>query len=183
MNEIKCPKCHEIFQVDNSSYANILNQVRDQKFDEELENRLFDGVKLAEANLKITQQNEIVIKDKLIAEQKAELDRLQLETNSKLKNAENEKKLSIADAIHKIEKEKAEKENEIIQLKAAISNVDVEKKLAINEAVQKVEKQCDTLANNIKLIEAEKQLSEKSLNERHAAEIKAKDVVIKHKDE
>ena len=31
MQEIKCPKCGEIFQVDESGYAAIVKQVRDKK--------------------------------------------------------------------------------------------------------------------------------------------------------
>ena len=35
MQEIKCPKCGEVFQVDETGYAQIVKQVRDREFDEE----------------------------------------------------------------------------------------------------------------------------------------------------
>ena len=39
MNEIRCPKCNEVFQVDESGYAAIVKQVKDEEFDKELEAR------------------------------------------------------------------------------------------------------------------------------------------------
>ena len=40
MNEIICPNCHKAFKVDEAGFADILKQVRDHKFEEELTNRL-----------------------------------------------------------------------------------------------------------------------------------------------
>ncbi len=45
MQDIKCPKCGEFFQIDESGYAAILKQVRDREFDKEMQER----VKLYEA--------------------------------------------------------------------------------------------------------------------------------------
>ena len=39
MNEIKCPKCKEVFKVDDAVYTNIVQQVRDQQFQEEINNK------------------------------------------------------------------------------------------------------------------------------------------------
>ena len=39
MQEIKCPKCGEVFVVDESGYANIVKQVRDKEFARELKKR------------------------------------------------------------------------------------------------------------------------------------------------
>ena len=39
MQEIKCPNCGQIFQVDESGYAQIVQQVRDKEFEKELERR------------------------------------------------------------------------------------------------------------------------------------------------
>ena len=59
MNEIICPNCKKAFKVDEAGYADILKQVRDHQFEEELQKRLnlaenekINAVKLAEANLK-----------------------------------------------------------------------------------------------------------------------------------
>ncbi len=223
MNEIICPNCQKAFKVDEAGFADILKQVRDSKFDEELQNRLNlaekekeSAIKLVEANLKSSLQIELSNKDKeialikannekLLSEQLSEKENQLILMNVKLENAESEKKHSIAEAIQKLEKEKDEKEREILQLKAnselklseklaeketlvaemisKLEKAEIEKKLLVTEAIQKIEKERDELANNVRLKETEKQLLEKSLSEKYTAELKAKDDIIKHKDE
>ena len=39
MQEIKCPNCGEVFQVDESGYAQIVSQIRDKEFETELKRR------------------------------------------------------------------------------------------------------------------------------------------------
>lgn len=68
-------------------------------------------------------------------------------------------------------------------MKAKLDNAELEKKLSVTEAIQKIEKQRDDLANNLNNKEIEKQLLEKSLNEKFAIELKTKDDIIKLKDE
>ncbi len=165
MNEIICPNCKKVFKVDEAGFADIFKQVRDHQFEEELQTRLNladkekeSAVKLAEANLRNSLQEQLAKKDKELTELKAQKD---IELSQKL----------------------AQKETELLQLKSQIDNAEVEKKLAINEATQKAEKERDNLANDLKIKDTEKQLLEKSLNEKHLCEIKEKDAIIKHKDE
>jgi len=165
MNEIICPNCTKAFKVDEAGFADILKQVRDHKFEEELQIRLNlaekdkeNAIKLAEANLKNSLQENLAKKDKEIA---------YLRANSELDLA---KKL-------------ADKESTITELKAKNDKADIEKKLAVSEATQKIEKERDAFANNVKLIVSEKQLLEKSLNEKFYAELKTKDDIIKMKDD
>ena len=165
MNEIICPHCKKAFKVDEAGFADILKQVRDRQFEEEIRNRLAlaekdkeAAVKLAEANIKNALQEQLAKKDQALAELKAH------------KEVELSQKLAL-------------KENEVSQLKAQINNAQLERKLAVNEATQKVEKERDELANALKMKDAEKQLLQKSLSEKYTAELNEKDVIIKHKDE
>lgn len=165
MNEIICPNCKKAFKVDEAGFADILKQIRDHQFEEELKNRLDladkdkeSAVKLAEANIKNALQEELNNKDKELAELKAQ------------KEIELSKKI-------------AEKESELLQIKSKLENAEVEKRLAITEATQKVEKERDDLANIVKIKDTEKQLLEKSISEKYQAELKEKDAIIKHKDE
>lgn len=165
MNEIICPNCKKVFKVDEAGFADILKQVRDHKFEEELQNRLNlaeqekeSAVRLAEANLKNSLREELSNKDKEI---------LQLKASSELKLLE----------------QLAEKDILLAEMKSKIEKAEIEKRLSVTEAVQKIEKERDDLANNIKLKETEKQLLEISLSEKHTAELKAKDEIIKHKDD
>jgi hypothetical protein len=125
MNEIICPHCKKAFKIDESGFADILKQVRDHQYEEELQNRLnlaerekVSAVKLAEANVRNLLQDQLANKDKELAEIKAQND------------------LALSEKIN-------QKDNEITKLNARIDNVEVEKKLAVNEAVQKVEKERD----------------------------------------
>ncbi len=127
MNEIICPNCKKAFKVDEAGFADILKQVRDHQFEEELTNRLAlaekekdSAVKLAEANIKNSSQEELAKKDKQLTELKAKSDTELVEKlakketeisemKSKIQNAETEKKLEVSEAIKKIEKELLEK--------------------------------------------------------------------------
>lgn len=165
MNEIICPNCKKAFKVDEAGFADILKQVRDHQFEEELQTRLniaenekVNAVKLAEANLKNSLQENFAKKDKEISDLKAK----------------NERDLAI---------QLAKKESEIAEMKSKIDNAEIEKRLKITEAVKEIEKQRDGFANDLKTKETEKQLLKISLNEKFAAELKTKDDIIKLKDE
>ena len=165
MNEIICPNCKKAFKVDEAGFADILKQVRDHQFDEELTARLLlaekekeNAVKLAEAYLKNSLQENIAKKDNEISELKAKSERQLFE-------------------------QLTAKETEIAAMKAKIENAELKEKLTVTEAVQKIEKERDELSNNLKNKEIEAQLLEKSLNEKFAAELKTKEDIIKMKDE
>jgi hypothetical protein len=165
MNEILCPNCKKIFKVDEAGFADILKQVRDHQFEEELENRLNlaerdkqNAVALAEANLKNTLQAEIAKKQNEIIELKAKSD------------------CELSEHLSK-------KDCEITALKSKIENAEIDKRLTVSEAIQKIEKERDELSYNLKHKETEKQLLEKSLNEKFVSQLKTKDDIIKLKDE
>lgn len=109
MNDIICPHCKKVFKVDEAGFADILKQVRDHRFEEELQKRLdlatqekVNAIKLVEANLKNSQQTELANKDKEIAQLKAKND-----------NAEIEKKLAVNEAVKTIEKERDDLKNDV----------------------------------------------------------------------
>lgn len=165
MNEIICPNCKKAFKVDEAGFADILKQVRDRQFEEELQNRLNladkekeSAVKLAEANTRNLFQEQLAKKDKELIELKSQHTITLTEKSNK-------------------------KEAEILQLKAKIDKVEVEKKLAINEATQKIEKERDNLENDLKTKDLEKQNLKSSLIQQYTTELKNKDNIIKYKDD
>lgn len=154
MNEIICPNCKKAFKVDEAGFADILKQVRDHQFEEELQKRLKladiekdSAVKLAEANLKNVLQENLTKKD--------------IELSEKM----------------------AAKTAEIAEINAKLEKAELQKQLSVTEAVQKIEKERDALANDLKSKETEAQLLEKSLNEKFAAALKTKDDIIKMKED
>ena len=143
MNEIICPSCKKAFKVDEAGFANILKQVRDHQFDEELNQRLIlaekekkSAVEIAEAKHQISVQEQLALKDK-----------------------------------------------EIAKLTSKNENAEIEKKLSVSEAVKNIEKERDNLANKLELKESEKKLLETSLSEKFSTDLKAKDDIIRFKDE
>lgn len=165
MNEIICPNCKKAFKVDEAGFADILKQVRDHQFEEEIRNRLSlaekekeSAVKLAEANIRNAFQEQLAKKDQ------------------ELVNLMAKKELELYEKLSK-------RETELLQLKSKIESSEVEKKLAINEATKKIEKERDDLVNAIKIKETEKELLKKSLTEQYLNELKEKDAIIKHKEE
>jgi hypothetical protein len=154
MNEVICPNCNKAFKVDETGFAEILKQVRDHEFEEELKNRLL----LAE-------------KEKLNAVELAK---------SKVKDILKEE-LNLKDLF--INELKIKKEAEINEMKLRIQQAETAKKLAVSEATREIEKERDTLSNNLRLKETEKLLLEKSLNEKHLVELQTKNDIIKLKDE
>ncbi len=165
MNEIICPNCKKAFKVDEAGYADILKQVRDHQFEEEIASRLAlaekekeSAIKLAEANIKNALQEKLAEKDKQLTELKAKSD---TELTQKL----------------------AQKELEIVEMKSQIQNAETEKKLALKEAVQEIEKEREQLKNDLKTKELEKQNIENSLKQQYANELQNKDAIIKYKDD
>lgn len=165
MNEIICPNCKKAFKVDEAGFADILKQVRDHQFQEELENRLAlaekekeSAVKLAEANLKTKLQEELAQKDKELIELKAKAEK---------------------DLAEKL----TQKEAELASAKAKLENAETEKKLSVTEAVKKIEKERDDLANEVKTKELEKQNLESTLKQQFTTELQSKDAIIKYKEE
>ena len=153
MNDIICPNCDKAFKVDKAGFADILKQVRDHQFEEELKNRL----DLVEANLKNSFQEDLVKKDRELFELKS--------TNERQLTA-----LLVA------------KDAEIATKNATIQNAAIQQQLQVSEAVKAIEKERDGLANDLKSTETEKQLLKISLNEKFNDKLQIKEEEIRMKE-
>ena len=201
MQEIKCPNCGEIFQVDESGYAQIVQQVRDKEFEKELERREKELSQKNENDLTIARMEQEKSHNEEISKKNNELvekDRLIEQLKSQIAGNETEKKLAINEAVQKKEKESdytiskkneelAEKEREIGRLKAQLERTDTKKKLAVSEAVQSKEKELSDKVTEITELkgqlsskETESQLKEKSLKEQYEDKLKLKDEQIEY---
>lgn len=165
MNEIICPNCNKAFKIDEAGYADIVKQIRDYQFENELENRLelaekdkVNAVQIAEAKVRNTLQEEIAKKGNELTELKAQY---QLELSQKL----------------------SEKESKLAELEAQITQANIEKELSVSEAIKKVERERDSLLNELKVKDTEAQLLEKSIKEQFTDKLMLKDQTIKIKDE
>ncbi len=132
MHEIKCPKCGEVFQVDETGYAQLLTQVRDEAFEEELHKRARELEDKSKNDLKMAQMEQeksfaktVTNKDKEIADKELEIQKLK----NQIAMSDSEKKLAVSDALRDKDKEVADYQAEIIKLKSQIDNQKTESAL------------------------------------------------------
>ncbi len=207
MHEIICPHCSKAFKIDEAGYANILKQVRDGEFEQQLHERLElaeqdkrNAVELAKTKVASEMQRATIVKDSEIQELKARLDAGEvtrklavteaLSTVAKqrdtlaneLEQAKRDRqaasKLAEAMLANELQRAATPKDAEIQGLKARLDAIAVAQKLAISEAVNAVEKERDELKSGLERAGLEKQLAEKSLKDKYETQIKDRDDAI-----
>jgi len=201
MHDITCPHCNKAFKIDESGYADILKQVRDSEFEQQLHERLelaekdkVNAVDLAKEKV----GNEL---QKAAADKDAEIQRL----NAKLDAGVIKQQLAVAEALKVVEKERdtfaselkqakqdsettsalakanhsnqlqeaaAKKDAKIQELKTELSANEVAQKHAIFNAVNEAEKGSNKLKSDLDRATLEMQLSEKSLKDKYETQIK-----------
>lgn len=154
MQELRCPHCGEVFQVDETGYAQLARQVRDSEFDKELRRREQALLARQESELDLARlrqeqayQKTLRDKDEALAQSAREAERLR----ERLESSETEKKLAVAEAV---------------QCQA--------------QALSEGEKRILTLENELAARETESRLKEKSLQEQYEEKLKSKDEQIEY---
>ena len=207
MNEIICPHCKKAFKIDEAGYANILKQVRDSEFEQQLHERLelaekekSNAVELARERVTSEMEKASAIKDREIQELKSKLDAGDVEQklavtealkdiekerdtlSSELKQVkqenENASKLASANHLNQLQETAVKKDTEIQELKAKLDANEAARKLAISEAVNAAEKEHDQLKSDLDRARLEKELAEKSLKDKYETQIKDRDDAI-----
>lgn len=207
MKEIKCPNCGKMFQVDESGYAAILKQVRDEEFEKELEqrenaikNEKQSALKLANAEseniinslkekLKSTESKMALEIEKAVNEKDRELtekSQKQLyESNSKIQQLQSRLETDINKMELRLKDEIAKKEQEISNLKMQIATKNSEQDLAVSKAIAEKNqelniKEQEIIALNSKFNSAENEykIKENAIKEKFEKELKDKDELI-----
>ena len=111
MHEIRCPRCGEVFQVDESGYTAIVKQVRDSEFEKDLAVRLAEIEKGSRAELELVKEKSRSELARMLAEKEKALAELKI----RLDNAGTEKELAVKTAL-------AEKDAELIKLSGELSS-------------------------------------------------------------
>ncbi|WP_177918210.1 DUF2130 domain-containing protein [uncultured Eubacterium sp.] len=117
MNEIKCPKCGEVFKIDENAYADIVKQIRDSEFLSELSERERRMNSEKESALSVVRAELSKEKERSVFELKQEILRLQ----AKIDASEKDKQLEISNAISQKDKEIAEQKAKIIELNGNVA--------------------------------------------------------------
>jgi len=207
MHEIICPHCKKAFKVDEAGYADILKQVRDAEFDQQLNDRLELAEKEKKNALQLLKEQVTNEMQKASSAKDAEI----LKLKAKVGAGEVTQKLAVTEALTNVEKERdalvnelqqarkeseasselakanhstqlqetsAKKDAEIQELKAEINSREASKKNAITEAVHVAEKEYEKLKSELEKARLEKQLAETSLKNKYEIQIKDREDTI-----
>jgi len=194
MQEIRCPKCGEVFQVDETGYNQIARQVRDREFLKEIERRERELEAKQEKELEVIRlqeekeytagitkkETEIFAKDKLIAELQAKLDvsetakKFAISETLEKKNQEISRGLKEhSENLMKKDAEISALDRRIAELQAKLDAGETARRLAVAEAVEKKNEELSlktseiaALREELKSKETESRLNEKSLKDR-----------------
>ena len=178
MHDIICPHCGKAFKIDEAGYADILKQVRDETFEQQLHERLAlaekdkrSAVELATAKAASESQRAAAAKDAEIQGLRARLDA-----------GEVARKLAVAEALSAVEKQR-----DLLQQQLEQAKLDQQSAARLAEALRANELQQAAAAKDAEIARLkdgleraalEKQLAEKSLRDKYDTQIKDRDDAI-----
>lgn len=172
--ELRCPHCNTVFQVDESGYSQIAQQVRDEEFKKELERRTKELEEKQKSQMevaKIQQQQahntELSQKDTLLSEKEMQIQELK----AKLDSEETKKQLAISEAIK-------QKDAVIQKLNSELENKTVEQKLALTEAISQKDSVIQHLNTELESKDAAQKLAISEALQEKEKELSKKDSEI-----
>lgn len=183
MHEIKCPRCGEVFTVDESGYAAIVGQVRDEEFRRELT--------LREKQLAAEKQKDIELVRTQAAraqeQSEAELLRQIAELKAELTTRQSHQELAIKEALEKQNESLAQREQQITELRARLEKEELSRQLAITRAVEEKkdeltdrDRQIAELNYKLKEAATESLQKQQALRENFAIQLRAKEETIEY---
>ena len=203
MSELKCPNCGEVFQIDESSYASIIQQVRNEEFAKELARREHEMAQRRESDINALKAEQMRSHQEAMSLKDAEVaakDREIAELRAQMQSSETEKKLAINEAVQNSEREQAKnaqaelakrdaeiaaRDKELAELRAKLASNETATKLAVTEAVQAQERVVAEKANEILVLQSKLSLQEtesamkiSGVKEQYESQLKAKDEQI-----
>ena len=167
MNEVKCPKCGTVFEVDESHYADIVKQVRDKEFEKEklqIQKMILDK---STSDLKLAQAESQKVIDELNAQLVALRQSHQQELTIEKQKTQQEYQASLN-----------EKEKEIERLKQEAQTKEVQSQLEMNEKIQKVKSENDNLRHELELQKEQESAKQLSIKENYETQLRLKDEQI-----
>ena len=196
MHDIICPHCSKAFKVDEAGYADILKQVRDKEFEQQLNKRLA-----------LAEQDKRTAIELAMAKKQSEL----LELEAQLRSRDVQQQLAVKQAVTASEKQRdllatelrqlqdtsataaqvaesrfakeiqtitLQKEGELRDLRAQLDASGIQTKLAVTEALTGVERERDQLRSELGQSELKHQLAAQSMKERYEIQIHDRDQAI-----
>ncbi len=179
MKELKCPKCGVLFTVDEEDYASIINQVKTQEFQEELERRMKELDSLYRAEQLVDKAKAEQNFQKQLSDKEATI----VKMREQLVALTQAKKMEL-------DAERSRRDQEIVQLKSSITQADDRLKIAVleekaraQEILRQKEGEIAELQLRVKSEKSEASIRENSLKEQYTMELKLKqDQIDYYKD-
>ena len=203
MKEIRCPKCGNVFSVDDADYAAIVSQVRNAEFEAEIAHRMVEANERFKAEQELSAakkeqlfQTQLNRKEQELGAKDAEIVRLTNERNSAILKLQGEKDAEIARLKSLLETAASQKKSEletalagknleIEKLNSTIAQSAKERELAVMEVRSKAQEMMQTkdaeiskLQNDIQLEKREAQINETNLVKKHEEELRMKQELI-----
>ena len=183
MSEIRCPHCGEVFQVDETEYAQIVRQVRDAEFQREIASR--EQLAARERDSAVEAAVARVRQEALesSAQRDAEIARLK----AQVKEGADALALERANAQKSLAERLAESERKIAELKASLGARETafaaEKALAISEGPGEQDKRIVRLEGDLRAAKLERDQVEASLRQQLTEQANLKDQTIRDRED
>ena len=183
MNEIKCPHCQTVFTIDENSYADIVSQVRNKEFAEDVHKQLEFAKKQFEMEKALAKEQE----KRLYDEERANFEQKILSLELALKNADVKEEKNVQEALHQKEKEFSALQAELDQLKQQLQFKEVELSQKFQEDLHAKERTILELKQEKELQQKEQEVQQTALKEKYELELRSKkdqfELELKAKDE
>ena len=183
MNEIKCPHCQTVFTIDENSYADIVSQVRNKEFAEDVHKQLEFAKKQFETEKALAKEQE----KRLYDEERAQFEQKILSLELALKNADVKEEKNVQEALHQKEKEFSALQAELDQLKQQLQFKEVELSQKFQEDLHEKERTILELKQAKELQQKEQEVQQTALKEKYELELRSKkdqfELELKAKDE
>ncbi|MBS4949196.1 MAG: DUF2130 domain-containing protein [Granulicatella adiacens] len=183
MNEIKCPHCQTVFTIDENSYADIVSQVRNKEFAEDVHKQLEFAKKQFETEKALAKEQE----KRLYDEERANFEQKILSLELALKNADVKEEKNVQEALYQKEKEFSALQAELDQLKQQLQFKEVELSQKFQEDLHAKERTILELKQEKELQQKEQEVQQTALKEKYELELRSKkdqfELELKAKDE
>lgn len=174
MNQVKCPHCGKAFTIDESSYLDIVKQIKDKEFHSELHERL-EQFKQAQAKDVILAQNEI---EKKYSAKLTEKEQELLMLKEKMASIDNEKKMAVLTAETSLKEKLASQERLVVDLQNKLESTLKDKALEAQALLAKKTQELQALENKLLLEQKQAELEKSSIKASFDEKLKQKDDVI-----
>jgi len=194
MNEIRCPHCGKVFQVDESGYAQLVKQVRDAEFERDMaeRERLMEAahksaVEAATVQAQGEAARELAARDQEIERLKAQLERQEDAVRLARTTAEQAAAERASKQENEFRRRLTDRDVRIAALEQQLASQQetavAQQQLAVTTATAEAEKRIVTLEAQVSQGEAERKQAEASFSARLAEQAAYKDQQLRDRDD